>query len=243
MDDDEVDTTKKRRSSEGDATVQIPAELLSILPPPAPTSFDPTPAPPPPGPAAPPPPPPAPAPAPAPPRPPRQRAAPIGRGAGAIWFAVVVLVMLIFVVACYLVVAQSEDDRPQGSAGPDPTGEDATTTTASTTTTTAPPTTQDPASLTVVVLNGSGQVGWAGENVATLAESGYTAEASDAAADGDTTTIYVADPALEVDAAAIAAAIGLPDAAIQPKPDTPLGQTPAADGADIVVVLGTDSLG
>jgi hypothetical protein len=154
-----------------------------------------------------------------------------------------VLVTLIFVVACYLVVARAEDDRPTGSAGPDPTGEEATTTTASTTTTTAPPTTQDPASLTVVVLNGSGQVGWAGENVATLGESGYTAEASDAATDGDTTTIYVADPALEVDAAAIAAAIGLPDAAIQPKPDTPLGQTPAPDGADIVVVLGTDSLG
>jgi hypothetical protein len=41
----------------------------------------------------------------------------------------------------------------------------------------------------------------------------------------------------------VAAAIGLPDAPIEPKPDTPLGQTPAPDGAQIVVVLGTDSLG
>jgi hypothetical protein len=94
-----------------------------------------------------------------------------------------------------------------------------------------------------VVLNGSGQPGWAGENVDRLAEAGYTGEASDAAVDGETSTIYIADESLRADGEAVATAVGLPDAAVEIRPEEPLGKTEAPDTADVVVVLGTDSLG
>jgi hypothetical protein len=151
--------------------------------------------------------------------------------------------VILFVAACYFLVARVEDDRPTGTPSPDQAGEEESATTASSTTTVPTPSTQAPASVAVVVLNGSGQPGWAGENVARLAEAGYTGEASDAAVDGDVSTIYIADESFRTDGTAIATAVGLPDAPVEIRPEEPLGQTPAPDVAEVVVVLGTDSLG
>lgn len=230
-----------RRPAEGEATVQIPAELLSILPPPPGTADPaaPSPPPPPPGPSAPLPPPPPPGASASAPPPPR---GPVDdrRGGGAIWLIGALVVVILFVAVCYLVVAQAEDDRPTGVAASTTT--DASATTVSTTT--APtPSTQDPASLAVVVLNGTSQVGWAGDNVDRLAEAGYQGEASDAVAEVDTTTVYIADESLQADGAAVATAVGLPDAPVTLRPEEPLGVTEVADTADVVVVLGADSLG
>lgn len=230
-----------RRSAGDEATVQIPAELLSILPPPPEAA-----APPPPGPAAsdpPPPPPPAGVADPAPPPPGRVPVGEEPRGGSAFWLLAALGVVALFVVVCYLVVIRAEDGRPTTSPGVTPTSEDGTATTASTTT--APtPTTQDPASLGVVVLNGTGQPGWAGENVAKLAEAGYQADATDARSeDIPTTTVYIAREELAADGAAVATAVGLPDAPVELRPEEPLGVTPAADGADVVVLLGADSIG
>ncbi len=240
----------RRRASEGEATVQIPAELLSILPPPAEPAAPP---PPPPGPrpaaapaadqtaALPPaPPPPPPAADPAPPPPPRGSYDDDRRGGGAVWLIAALVVVVLFVAVCYLVVAQAEGDRPRSATPAETT---APPTSEATTTTAPTPSTQDPASLAVVVLNGTSQRGWAGENVARLAEAGYTGEASDAAQETDITTVYVAEEALRADGTAIATAVGLPDAPVEIRPDTPLGVTDAADGADVVVVLGADSTG
>lgn len=240
-----------RRPSQGEATVQIPAELLSILPPPpeaaappppppaAPTS-PPPPSPPPPGATEPAPPPGAPDAVP--PPPPRVAVGEERRGGGALWLIGALVVVILFVAVCYLVVIQAEDDRPTAAPGAGATTEPATTTPA---TTTAPtPTTQDPASLAVVVLNGTGQRGWAGENVTRLAEAGYQGEPSDAAReDVATTTVYIATEDLAADGAAVATAIGLPDAPVEVRPAEPLGVTEAADNADVVVLLGADSLG
>lgn len=208
-----------------DATVEIPREAL--LQTPSPADIAPSAA------AAPPPPPP----------PPRHVNDPRS-GLGWIWVGVVVVVVGLFVVAAYFIVARAEEDRPTGEGGPAPTepGGD-TAATESTTTTTAPPTTAVPGELTIVVLNGTTQIGWAGENVTRLADAGYTAaSAADAAAEGETTTIFVAE-GREADGAAVAAAIGLPEAPVQPK-----GESVAKDGsadaeAQVVVVLGADSVG
>ena len=238
-----------RRPREGEATVQIPAELLSILPPPPEAAAPPPPPPPPVTPVPPPPPsgasdpaPPPGAPDAAPPPPPRVAVGEERRGGGALWLIGALVVVVLFVAVCYLVVIQAEDDRPTAAPGGDATTEPAAT---ETTTTTAPtPTTQDPASLAVVVLNGTGQRGWAGENVTRLAEAGYQGEPSDAAReDVATTTVYIATEDLAADGAAVATAIGLPDAPVEVRPAEPLGVTEAADTADVVVLLGADSLG
>lgn len=232
----------KRRAADGEATVRIPDELLSILPPPAaPPTPERTPTPPPPGPAGPVPPPPPPDPVPLTPG-----RAPASddprRGGGALWLAGALVVVVLFVALCYVVVAQAEDDRPRGADVASAPGDTAATS-APASTTVPTPTTQDPAALAVVVLNGTPQVGWAGENVARLAEAGYQGEASDAAAEVATTTVYIADEGLQADGAAVATAVGLPDAPVTVRPEEPLGVTDAADGADVVVVLGADSLG
>ncbi len=162
------------------------------------------------------------------------------RGLGWLWVTLVVVFVAAFVAATYLVVDRAERDRPTGRGGAVP---DETTTTGPATTTTAPPpSTVAPADLAVVVLNGTTRIGWAGENVALLGEAGYGATASDAA-EVDTTTVYVAE-GHEADGAAVAAALARPDAPVEPRPGDSLATDGSADAeADVVVVLGADSLG
>lgn len=163
-------------------------------------------------------------------------------GRGWIWLAVVLGLTLVFVVACYVVVARAEGDRDEGPTDTPATTE-ATPSTEPTTTTSAPPTTQDPASITVAVLNGTEQGGWAAENAEKLAAAGYPTETTDAIASPGTTTIYVASEELRPDAAAVAAALGFPDAPVEARPAEPLASNAVDQDAPIVVVLGADSLG
>jgi hypothetical protein len=206
--------------ADDDQTVRFLRDELDLPAPPA----DPTPPPPPPGPSG-------------PVGPPSTRRR---RGGGALWFGLVLAVVLVFVAGTYLLVDRAEQDRPRGGSAV-PTTDATSTTTAPTTT--APVTTQDPTSVSVVVLNGTPQRGWAADNGDRLDEAGYATERSDALTDTvETTTVYVALPELEPDAAAIAALLGFPDAPVEPRPEDPLGGAPAAAEADIVVVLGADSL-
>ncbi|QYG92881.1 LytR C-terminal domain-containing protein [Iamia sp. SCSIO 61187] len=190
---------------------------------------------------------PAPAAEPAPPPPPPGPSAPVGpprarrRGGGVLWLGLVLAVVLAFVAGTYLLVDRVERDRPRGGSVVPTTAAGPPTT--APTTTAAPPVTQDPASVSVVVLNGTPQRGWAADNGDRLDEAGYETERSDALTDTvETTTVYVALPELEPDAASIADLLGFPDAPVEARPAEPLGEAPAAAEADIVVVLGADSL-
>ncbi len=221
MGDDEP--TSDGSDTDGDATVSLPRDAL-LPPPPAPDPLDmierhraavPRSSPP-------------------------QPTEPHGRGV--VWIGVVLALVAVFVVACYLVVARAERDRGDGPST-SPSTTQPTTTTESTTTTVASPATHDPTTLTVAVLNGTEQVGWAGDNAETLSAAGFPTETTDALASPETTTVYVASEDLEPDAAAVAAALGLPDAAIELRPVEPLSASSIDQDVDIVVVLGADSLG
>jgi len=151
------------------------------------------------------------------------------------------VVVALFVTACYLLVARAEDDRPTASDVPVASTEPPATTAP---TTVPPAESRAPADVAVVVLNGSGQRGWAGENATRLSEAGYAAEPADASSeDIEVTTVYVAEEALTPDGAAVAAALGLPDAPVEPRAEDSPGLTDAAAEADVVVVLGADSIG
>lgn len=202
-----------------DQTQPIPREAL-----PPPPASDPA------RPASPPPPPPG----------PRREA---GGGLAWVWLVLVVVFVAAFVAATYLIVARAEDDRPTGEGGPAPT--DVSTTVGETTTTEAPvPSTVAPAELAVVILNGTTRIGWAGENVEALDGSGtgYSAAAADAVTEVDATTVYVAE-GREADGAAVAAALGYPDAPVEPRPAESLATGDEDAEADVVVVLGADSVG
>lgn len=103
--------------------------------------------------------------------------------------------------------------------------------------------TQDPAGLLVVVLNATGQVGWASENAGVLSSASYqTAEGNLASGENvDTSTIYAVPEAM-ADAQAVATLVDLGDAPVTEKPAEPLGNLGEDAEADVVVVLGADSL-
>ena len=119
-------------------------------------------------------------------------------------------------------------------------GSDSTTVPiASSSTTTAP--TEDPASITVVVLNATTQGGWAGENAQIIAASGYqTAEGNFGGEDVETSQIY-ATPEAQVAAQAVAELLQL-EVQVAEKPGEPLGDEGQDAEADVVVVLGADSI-
>lgn len=111
----------------------------------------------------------------------------------------------------------------------------------SSTTTTVPEgpgDTRVPEEVQVLVLNGtSGNVeGLAGDNASKLEAAGYTTlDTTGADVDLATTTIY-ADAEFQADAEAVRDVLGLPDAAIEPKPAEP--PAAGAGDADVVVVIG-----
>jgi hypothetical protein len=112
------------------------------------------------------------------------------------------------------------------------------------TTTTAPPTTdtQDPASITVAVINATETVDWAKDNADILGAAGYmTATGNPAGENTDTSTIY-ATPEAQTDAQAVAELLSLDSAPVDVKPDTALAGNGSDADADIVVVLGADSV-
>jgi hypothetical protein len=120
---------------------------------------------------------------------------------------------------------------------PGPINSESTTTTAAET----PGDTRAPADVIVLVLNGTtGNLeGIAGENDEKLKAAGYnTLNATGADVDLPTTTIY-ADAEFQADAEAVRDVLGIPDAVIEPKPETSPG--PGADDADVVIVIGDDA--
>jgi hypothetical protein len=114
--------------------------------------------------------------------------------------------------------------------------------------TTAPPTTagaaRSPGEVTVLVANGSGVSGAAQTFTDTLNADGYvTAEPANAdRKDYTTTTIYYVGEE-QAEAAAVATALGIDPASVQPMPDPP----PTADGdlrnSTVLVIVGTDNAG
>lgn len=108
-----------------------------------------------------------------------------------------------------------------------------------TSSTTAP--TDDPSSTVVAVLNATPQGGWAAENAATIASADYmTVEGNFGGEDADVSLIY-ATPEAQSAAQAVAGLLGL-QVQVAEKPAEPLGDEGQDADADVVVVLGADSL-
>jgi hypothetical protein len=110
--------------------------------------------------------------------------------------------------------------------------------------TTAPVTStaHDPASVPVLVLNGVNvQKPIAGSAARTLLAAGYTnSTPKDAATTIPTSAVYF-QPGYDADAAAVAAAIGLPAGEIQPLPSPPPPAIGNAGDAPVIVVVGPDA--
>lgn len=95
---------------------------------------------------------------------------------------------------------------------------------------------RDPASVSVVVANGSGVAGVAGETASVLEGVGYTiVDTTNASPVSATQVLYV--EGAEADAAAIAGLLGLAADAAAPVPDPPPVDLA---GADVVVIVGPD---
>jgi hypothetical protein len=121
----------------------------------------------------------------------------------------------------------TQTTRPTGSTG----------TTASTI-----PQPHDPAQVKVLPLNGSGKTGVAGQAAEQLKAANYTLlEAGNAGGGTLSASIVYFMPGYDADAAAIAAKLGLPAGAVQPLPTPPPAAVGDPQGANVVVLIGTDA--
>jgi hypothetical protein len=138
----------------------------------------------------------------------------------------------------------SSDETTESTASTTTLAGDQTTVPIQGSSTTTAPTgsTQDPALITVVVLNGTSTGGWAGDNAAILSSAGYmTDDGNLAGEDVATTTIY-ATPEAQTDAQAVAQLLDLSGSPVTQKGADPLGEQGEDAEAQVVVVLGADSL-
>ena len=114
------------------------------------------------------------------------------------------------------------------------------TTAAPVETTAAPAATVPPADVSVVVANGAGIGGLAGETTDFLATQGYsTTTATDAPSNVSATVVYFAE-GFQANAASIAGLFSLPQSQVQPLPAEPVANDQPQDAA-IVVVVGPDA--
>jgi hypothetical protein len=129
------------------------------------------------------------------------------------------------------------DDRVASGSGASPT-----TTRPSVASTTTVPQAHDPAQVKVLVLNGSGKTGVAKTAKDQLAAANYTVlEPGNAQGGTVTASIVYFAAGYDADASTVAAKLSLPASAVQPLPN-PLPPTVAdAQGATIVVIIGTDA--
>ncbi len=150
--------------------------------------------------------------------------------------------LIVVAVILGVILLRATDGPDPFSAGTGPTGSDDTATTSTPTTedrntTTSPPTTLDPSTITVLVANGAGVSGLAGDLTEVVAEAGFeTVAPIDADEDVETSTVYFT-PGFEEAATAVASVFDpVPEVAALPDPQ------PVADlaGANVVVVAGTD---
>jgi hypothetical protein len=152
--------------------------------------------------------------------------------------ALIVVAVLIGVVL--LAKGFSQEDGLVSTAAPD-TDRTTTTTVASegdgseTTTTTA--VVNPPASVSVLVANGSGAAGVAGTNADKLKGAGYTTVETTNAPTTAKTAVYYASGA-QGDAGAVATALGLDQAVVAALPSPPPVELA---GATVLVVIGTDT--
>lgn len=126
---------------------------------------------------------------------------------------------------------RAADDDDEGDGGDDGAEES--------TTTTSPPTTHAANQVRVIVLNGGGPTGAAGDSTTALGTAGYTTlEAGNSDPPVPATVVYFT-PEYQADAAAIATSLGI-TAEPQPMPATPPPGAPPAGEVDVVVILGPD---
>lgn len=119
---------------------------------------------------------------------------------------------------------------------PTSSGESTTSTTIATTSTTSGPDVRPPSEVTVIVLNSMGLDGAASGMTAQLAEAGYqTLTPDNFEPEQDPSRIWYRE-GFAAEAAAMVEF--LPSAQVEPLPDESIGE-----GADIVMVLGTDYAG
>lgn len=159
-----------------------------------------------------------------------------GFDANARGIAVLVVAVLIGIV---LLMKAGDSGSGTNTAAP------GTTTTMASTTTTPDNTTSttkvvkgdnEPSSVDVLVLNGSGKAGVAKSNSDTIGQSGFNMlTPANAASIQAETAVYYAD-GYQSDAEAVASALGLPSSVVDAMPSTSPG--PGADAANVVVVLG-----
>jgi hypothetical protein len=113
---------------------------------------------------------------------------------------------------------------------------------ASTTATTAPQP-HDPATVKVLVLNGSGKSGIAKAGADQLKAANYTTLDPANSANGAViaTSVVYFQPGFDADAQQIAAKLGLAPTAAQPLPTPPPPEVGDPKDANVVVVIGTDA--
>lgn len=100
----------------------------------------------------------------------------------------------------------------------------------------------DPAQVKVLILNGSGKSGVAKAAKDQLAAANYTVlEPGNAQGGTITASIVYFVPGYDADAQTIAAKLGLPASAVQPLPSPLPAAIADAQGANIVVIIGTDA--
>jgi hypothetical protein len=100
----------------------------------------------------------------------------------------------------------------------------------------------DPAQVKVLILNGSGKSGVAKTAKDQLAAANYTVlEPGNAKGGTITASIVYFVPGYDADAQTVAAKLGLPAGAVQPLPNPLPASVADAQGANVVVIIGTDA--
>jgi hypothetical protein len=137
------------------------------------------------------------------------------------------------------------DTTTAPTAAPSTSPPSTTTTAASTTTTSTPAETTVPADQTVpkadvrlVVANGDGRFNLASINANRLRDAGYVLIDEEDASKVPATILYYR-PGFDDEAAIVAVDLLVPDAILEPLPDTPITDNDAL--GDIIVILGPDS--
>jgi len=100
-----------------------------------------------------------------------------------------------------------------------------------------------PADVVVAVLNATTTTGWARENGTILSGAGYQTEEGNVAVGAETaTSVIYSTPEAQANAEAVKGLLQLSNATISPKTSESIGRNGEDANAQIVVVLGSDSL-
>ncbi|HMJ79097.1 MAG TPA: LytR C-terminal domain-containing protein [Iamia sp.] len=102
--------------------------------------------------------------------------------------------------------------------------------------------TQVPADITVAVINATETVDWAADNASILESAGYVTTKGNPVGDNSDTSIIYSTPEAQADAQAVASLLSLGSAQVDMKPAEALAGNGADADADVVVILGADSV-